>query len=363
MIAAEFRAAPHNAPRPDLPESQETFHAAMAGLAMLPDADQPGQPGLALARNYGLEGTLTALSSEVERTFEAQVADGRRLILKTSSRPQAFESFRFQSAVLAALDGAAGVIAPKVVPTRCGRLMFEDERIGGYLQTRIDGLALHTAPATPAALYQVGAALARVSLALAGIAAPAARRPVLWNIACWPRLAELKPFLAEGPTADRVRAAMTDYRQVIQPRLAELDWQVTHNDPSPFNMILTGEGVGFIDFGDGGWNPRVQDLAIAAGHFVTDPAVPLGGSEHVIAGYASLIRLTALEARLLVGLMRARHSALILINHWRASLFPADARYIMKNVGRAEQGLAILSGLDEAAGEAAVRAAMALVQP
>jgi hydroxylysine kinase len=345
------------------PAGDDYFQAAKAGLAMLPDAIDPDLPRLLLARHYGLSGFVETLSSEVERTYEVNVDGAARLILKTSARPQAFESFRFQSATLAGLDGAAGVIAPKVIGTHSGALMFEDGATGGYLQTKIDGLALHKVPGTPHTLHDVGMALARLHLALAGIDAPAARRPVLWNIACWPRLNELEHYLPEGPTAARVRAAMAGYRLTVEPRIAELDWQITHNDPSPFNMILTGDGLAFIDLGDGGWNPRLQDLAIAAGHFVTDSAIPLGGSEYVIAGYASLIRLSDVETRLLVGMMQARQGAMILINTWRARLFPADARYITKNVGRAERGLAILSGLDATAGEAAVRSAMALDRP
>jgi hydroxylysine kinase len=343
--------------------SREYFQAASDGLAMLPDASQPDLPLLSLERHYGLSGSFVTLSSEVERTYEATVADGRRLILKTCSRPQAFQSFLFQSAILAGLNRAAGVLAPKVIPTLSGALMFEEQGIGGYLQTRIDGVPLHKAPRTPDLLYDVGVALARMNLALASITIPGSRRPVLWNIACWPRLVELEQYLPEGATADRVRAATAGYMKFVAPYLSDLEWQTTHNDPSPFNMIQTGDGVAFIDFGDGGWNPRVQDLAIAAGHFMTQSDAPLGGAEYVIAGFASLVRLSDLEIRLLVGLVRARHSALILINNWRARLFPADAQYIMKNVDRAEQGLAILDGLDASASEAAVRAAIALDRP
>lgn len=330
---------------------------------MAPDASEPHLPLLSLERHYGLSGLLVAVSSEVERTFEASISDGRRLILKTSSKPQSLESFRFQSVTLAGLNGAAGVLTPKVISTLSGELMFEQGEFGGYLQTKIDGVPLRKAPHTPRILYEVGAALARIDLALSGINAPATRRPVLWNIACWPWLVELQQYLPEGPTADHVRAATAGYLQFIAPRVMDLDWQITHNDPSPFNMILTSEGVAFIDFGDGGWNPRIQDLAIAAGHFVTDPEAPLGGAEYVIAGYASSMQLSALEIKLLVGLMRARHGALILINTWRARLFPADAQYILKNVYRAEQGLSILARLDTSASEAAVRTAIALEPP
>lgn len=324
-------------------EGRQYFEAAAAGLAMLPDAAEADASAALLLQHYGKHGAVTALSSEVESTFAARLEDGQRFILKTSSRPQAIQGFQFQSAVLAGLDGAEGVLAPEAFATVSGALMFEQDGVCGYLQSCIDGIPLHEVLRTPQLLHAVGAALARLNLAMADLRPPAARRPVLWNIACWPWLLELERHLPAGRTADLARAAVADYAERLAPQVAELDWQVTHNDPSPHNMIETGEGIAFIDFGDGGWNPRIQDLAIAAGHFVSDPSLPLGGAEHVIAGYASVAPLSDREAALLPGLMRARQGALILVNYWRSHLFPAAAPYIMKNVKRAEQGLAILA--------------------
>jgi len=154
-----------------------------------------------------------------------------------------------------------------------------------------------------------------------------------------------------------VRLAMGNYVELIKPQLGEVVWQVTHNDPSPFNTLLAGPGIAFIDFGDGCWGPRIQDLVVAASHLVTDPSLALGGSENLIAGYASVTPLSTLEAKLLVGLMKARQSALILINYWRAELFPAEAAYIKKNVARAERGLSILSALSVGEADMAVRRA------
>lgn len=346
-----------------LAEATAYFQTAAERLAMLPDADDPAATMALLTQHYGIDALLHPLSSEVERTYEARIPGGQQFILKTSSRPAALESFRFQSAVLAGLHHADGVLVPEAIRTLCGDLMFEHQGHGGYLQTRIAGVPLHEAPRNPILLHSVGKALGRLNRALALLRPPAAQRPVLWNITCWTGLDQLYPYLRPGPTADLVRRAMADYRARIAPRLGKLDWQVTHNDPSPFNMIETGTGIAFIDFGDGGWNPRIQDLAIAAGHFATDPGSALGGAEHVIAGYAAVCPLSDTEAALLPGLMRARHAALVLINHWRANLFPESAAYILKNVHRAEQALALLSPLDPASEKAAVVAAAALPFP
>ncbi|WP_245519986.1 phosphotransferase enzyme family protein [Rhizobium azibense] len=319
---------------------------------------QPDMSATLLKRYYGLEGSIAVLSSEVERTAEVSLSDGRQLILKTSARREAIDSFRFQSAALAALQDSAGFAAPTVIRTSGGALMFEEEGISGYLQTRVEGVSLHKVTPAPDLLFRTGSALGRLDLALAQINAPAAHRPILWHIGCWSRLMELEEHLPSGSVAESVRTAMAEYMRFVEPQIQNLEWQVTHNDPSPFNTIVTGQGLGFIDFGDGCWSPRIQDLAIAASHVVADPTLPLGGAEHLIAGYAAIVPLSALEARLLVILMRARQSALILVNYWRSHLFPADAQYIKKNVARAERGLTILAPLSAASGEAAVLAAV-----
>ncbi len=333
------------------------FRAAAAILAMRPGSE-PDMSAALLERHYGLAGSLATLSSEIERTVAVDLPEGRHLILKTSTRPEAIDSFRFQAAAIAGLRGAAGFVAPEVLPTSDGALVFEHEGICGYLQTRLEGIALHQAQPTPNLLFRTGSALARLDLALDRVSLPATDRPILWHIGCWPRLMEFAQYLPSGPIAEQVGMAMQEYVEFVEPHISSVAWQVTHNDPSPFNMMVTGQGMGFIDFGDGCWSPRVQDLAIAASHVVKDSTLPLGGAEKLIAGYASVIPLSALEARLLVGLMRARQSALILVNYWRSHLFPADAEYIKKNVARAEHGLSILALSVAQSGEAAVLAAV-----
>ncbi|SFJ77323.1 Ser/Thr protein kinase RdoA involved in Cpx stress response, MazF antagonist [Bosea sp. OK403] len=336
------------------------FRDAAAVLAAPPSVVADGVLADLLARHYGLSGEITTLSSEVECTAEVALGDGRRLILKTSRRPEAVESFRFQSAAIATVAGAAGFVAPLVLPTGGGGLMFAQDGVCGYLQTRLEGTPMHRVARSPDLLRDVGSALGRLDLALSRRELPAMHRPVLWHVRCWPRLMELQRYLPAGPVADEVARSMRDYEGEIAPAIGSVPWQIAHNDPSPFNTLVSEDGIAFIDFGDGCWGPRIQDLAIAASHLVSDPALPLGGAEHLIAGYAAALPLSTDEARLLVGLMRARQSALILINYWRAHLFPGNADYIKKNVARAEQGLAILAPLDPARERAAVMEAAAM---
>ncbi|UVD60252.1 phosphotransferase (plasmid) [Rhizobium sp. Pop5] len=347
----------------DNPSVREPFTEAYFEDAAATLATKPSSAGTPLSelllRHYGVTGAISVLSSEAECTAEVKLLTGDQLILKTSTRPEGRDSFRFQVAALAGLKGAFGFAAPHIVRTNDAKLMFDEEKICGYLQTRLSGTPLHQVTATRDALYRVGQALARLSLALEPLSLPAIHRPVLWHVGCWSRLMGLAEHLPSEPVAASVRLAMNNYVDSIELQLREVAWQVTHNDPSPFNTLLTDNGVAFIDFGDGCWGPRIQDLAVAASLVVTDPTLAIGGAENLISGYASVLPLSALEAKLLVGLIKARQSALILINYWRARLFPAEAAYIKKNVGRAERGLSILSSLGVEEAELAVLRAVA----
>ncbi|MGV2129820.1 phosphotransferase enzyme family protein [Agrobacterium vitis] len=341
--------------------SEAYFRAATATLATQPSRMKAERTAELLKQHYGLSGLHSTLSSELERTEMVELSDGRRLIFKTSTQPEAIDSFRFQSAAIAGVQGGAGFVTPTILRTKSNALMFEEDGVCGYVQNWVAGVPLHQANITPDLLFRTGSALGRLNLALEVIDTPAIHRPILWHIGCWPRLLELEQYLPSGLVADNVRAAMSNYIECVEPQLSGLAWQVTHNDPSPFNTLVTENGLGFIDFGDGCWGPRIQDLAIAASHLVNDPTLALGGAEYLIAGYASVIPLSTQEAKMLVRLMRARQSALILINYWRSHLFPADAQYIKKNVARAERGLSILAPLGVVDAERAVLTATNLL--
>ncbi|WP_287254457.1 hypothetical protein [Mesorhizobium sp.] len=53
------------------------FRAAAASLARRPGASEPDMSAALLKRHYGLTGSIATLSSEVERTVEVNLSDGR----------------------------------------------------------------------------------------------------------------------------------------------------------------------------------------------------------------------------------------------------------------------------------------------
>ena len=161
QLKGSVTAGREHAPYPAA-STEAYFRAAAAILALRPGSE-PDMSAALLERHYGLTGSIVTLSSEVERTVGVSLADGRRLILKTSTR-RAVDSFRFQTAAIAGLQGAAGFVAPEVLRTSNGALMFEQDGVCGYLQTRIEGIPLHQARRTPDLLFRTGIALARLDL-------------------------------------------------------------------------------------------------------------------------------------------------------------------------------------------------------
>ncbi|WP_368074614.1 phosphotransferase [Alloyangia pacifica] len=141
-------------------------------MAERPEHRGADRPAELLARHYGIAAKIVPLASEVERTDEIRTPEGLRLILKTSSRAEARESFAFQSGVLAGLEGHGAVVAPRLIRTRDGSAMFHDGETCGYLQTRLDGTPLHSAAQTPALVFGTGRSLARLNLALGRCSPP-----------------------------------------------------------------------------------------------------------------------------------------------------------------------------------------------
>lgn len=101
-------------------EDADYLREAAVVLAARPSVVPAGLLAEVLARNYDLSGSVDILSSEVECTAEVRCPDDQRLILKISGQPAAAESFRFQSAAIAAVADADGFIAPRIVPTLHG---------------------------------------------------------------------------------------------------------------------------------------------------------------------------------------------------------------------------------------------------
>lgn len=327
--------------------------------AVLTDAADPVDlvdAALIVREHYGVSATLTRLSGERDDNFRVESGRGTWMF-KIAHGAEAPTVTEFQSAILTHLAGS-GVSVPAVVPTVDGAA---DARIATgpaagravRMTTFSPGVLLRNAPASPGLARRIGAALAELDSALAGFDHPGAHTELLWDVQQAHRVRELLDERRPLPRADVLRRGLDRFLAEGAPRLRELPGQVVHNDANPDNLLIepgTPPTVGFIDFGDAVWAPRIADLAVAASYHVGAPTdlvdAPLGAATDVIIGYHERSPLRPAEIGLLHDLMVARVLTAITIASWRAAMFPDNADYLLRNIASAWRRLNVL----EAAG-------------
>jgi Ser/Thr protein kinase RdoA (MazF antagonist) len=313
-----------------------------------------------LARaHWGLTGTLHALTSERDQNHRLDTLRGS-FTLKLANPAESPGLTAFQTLALQHVASAApGLAVPRVVPARDGRSIVPTPDGALRLLTWLSGTPLAHLPRTPGLAAAVGRALGELDAALSGFGHPAADHHLLWDIRNARDLAPLLPALP-GELQPQAATFLARFRAEIAPALARLPRQVIHGDFNPHNLLgdpgdprhLTG----ILDFGDMTLSHRICDLAVA-GSYLIDPADPARLLHPLVAGYTATNPLLPDELDLLPDLVTARLVTTLAISAWRASRYPENAPYILRNAPVSRTGLEALTRLDPA------RLAKALSQP
>ncbi len=165
-----------------------------------------------------------------------------------------------------------------------------------------------TRPTTPALLQDVGAMLASVDRALAGLTHPAVDRELYWNLTGGRALVERR-IEEVGDVAHRALVArhLRHFDEHAGPRLAELRTGPIHGDANDWNVLVGGPAdrfeprtaTGLVDFGDmvTGW--LVGEAAIAGAYAMLGRAHPIEALGAVARGYHAVLPLREAEVDLL----------------------------------------------------------------
>jgi L-gulonate 3-dehydrogenase len=318
----------------------------------------PGRPGGALAstwahasevaaaalvrEHYGREVTVTRLVGERDDVFRLETADGERLILKIAhpEEPQPVTNL-VTAAMLHVARVAPDVPVERVVVTVEGgfevRTRIDGVERSARLSTFLPGTIVREVETTAPLRRAIGAALAHLDVAMRDFRHPAADRLLTWDIA---RAHDLRVMLAgiEAPRDAALLSRNLDrFDAVVAPRLASLRHQAVHNDLGSDNLLVdpaSGRITGIIDFGDMVWSALACDVAVAAAYQFSAGDDLLPGALDVIAGYHGVDPLTDEELDLMGDLLRTRMTIRIVIPEWRASRFPNNRAYILRNTER-----------------------------
>lgn len=335
---------------------------AAGNLLSLPPPRMTAEALLAhVSRHWGLQGTLAPLTSERDLNHRLSALNGRYTIKLTNpAEPEAMTDFQTR-ALLHAAQADRGLPTPRLVPLQDGDLWLSLPEGRLRVLTWLDGTPLAVLPRSVLQARSAGAALARLTRALAGFDHAAADHVLLWDIQHLPRLLPLVKEHPDPAFRAEATAFLADFTARVVPALERIPRQVCHADFNPHNLLADPAEpdriTGVIDFGDMVRTPRICDLAIAAAYQV-DPAAPLPGLAAFLSGYTEILPLSEAEIAVLFDLIVARMIATLTITGWRAVRYPENAAYILRNAPSARAGLDALASIGrEAATRTFTRAA------
>jgi Ser/Thr protein kinase RdoA (MazF antagonist) len=302
----------------------------------------------ALARaEVGLEATGRPLPGE--QTWNALLtADSERYVLKLHD-PAERDGVELEAAALAHLVDVGGV--PRTAPTTGGadRADRADVTVDGApwlarMLQRLPGRTwADTAPHPPSARRELGALVARVDRALAGLDHPAVGRPSRWNLATAAKARELLPFVADPVRRAAAAAVLDRFADVVAPALSRLPGQPIHNGADDLNVVVDDAGHvhGLVDFGDVCTAPRICGLAVVCASVMAAPgetgsggafADPVRAVLPLVAGYHAISPLRPDELVLLLDLVRTRLALSICTAGWQHAAEPDNDSLLVSQV-------------------------------
>jgi hydroxylysine kinase len=319
-----------------------------------PDFPEPQAADL-LREHYGMDASLESLVSERDQNFLATTASGAKYVLKFANTSESAAITDFQNQGLLHIARVAPDFpVPRVIPTINGELLFNVESDSGNahrvrLLSWLDGVPLQHAKGVRSVARQTGTCLAQLGLALRDFEHPASEYALLWDIRNAASLEQLLPYVADAELHGLCELRLERFRNVTRPRLEALRAQVIYNDMNPSNVLVDEQDpnrlAGVIDFGDMIHSQLVNDVAVASAYFCKIDEDPFAEVVELLDAYTDSLPLTEDEVAVLPDLILTRHLTTVMITHWRASMYPDNAEYILRNEGRARRVLSRVAGI------------------
>jgi 4-aminobutyrate aminotransferase-like enzyme/Ser/Thr protein kinase RdoA (MazF antagonist)/murein DD-endopeptidase MepM/ murein hydrolase activator NlpD len=288
-----------------------------------------------LHTHYGIKGTVKPLAGEYDLNFKVETQH-ERFLLKIARSGADRSELEFQNAVLnhvtANLEGDS-LPVQQVIAAQHGEpivaIQLGTQTCSMRLLSFLEGRTLaHVSPHTPELLESLGAAVARVDLALEGFSHPLATREFKWNLAQADGFIP-KLELIEDEKRQRIAARHFETFLALKPRFHELPQSVIHGDANDHNVVVQGHGYearvsGLIDFGDAMHCPTVGGLAIALAYAMLDKPDPLASAAHVVRGYQAIRGLSEREIEVLYPLILTRLAVSVTNSNFEKRLRPDD---------------------------------------
>jgi hydroxylysine kinase len=317
-----------------------------------PSIDE-AEAAVLVRRVFGISGRAHLLTSERDRNFQILADDGRAFVLKVTNSAEDSSVSNFQTSALRHIETVAPDLpVPKVWTSVEGQYEIVVRIAAGSqhivrLLTYLPGEPLYRSAPSLAQAENLGRCLASIGLALRDFHHPAAAHDILWDLKGAARLRSYLVHIADDRRRALADEGLSRFETSILPTLAGHRAQVVHNDFNPHNVLVDpsepARVTGVLDFGDMVETPLVNDVAVAASYQVEADEDPLARAVGFVAAYHSVYPLWPGEVDILFDLITLRQVMTVTITEWRATLYPDNRTYILRNQPRAAAALEILN--------------------
>jgi hydroxylysine kinase len=335
-------------------------HEANAGTDSLNEAPPGCSTEFAsdiVHRVYGIDGETRELACERDQIFAIDTGADEGFVLRLINPAEDRLVTNFQTEAMRHLNKVNPELpVPRVVLDKKGdaevEVILPDGRISiARLITLLPGIPLATAAErNPDIRSSMADTIANMGLAFSGFTHPGASHKLLWDMQHALELRKLVAYLQDKDTCRLVERGLDAFERNIAPIQSGLRAQVIHNDFNFSNVMIDrnrAEITGVLDFGDMVHAPLIYDLAVALSYQFSgedDDAVGVIGA--FTFRYHQIVPLQRQELEILYDLIATRQILSLLIAHWRASLYPENRQYILRNSTISQVGIKRLAALD-----------------
>ncbi|XP_053450178.1 hydroxylysine kinase [Nycticebus coucang] len=211
------------------------------------------------------------------------------------------------------------------------------------LLTYLPGRPVAEVPVSHQLLYDIGRLAAKLDKTLEKFHHPKLsslqRKNFIWNLKNVPLLEKYLHTLDQNQTREIVEQVIQLFKEEVMTKLSHFRECINHGDLNDHNILIDSSKSacgdaeyhvsGILDFSDMSCGYYVFEVAITIMYMMIESKSPMQVGGHVLAGFESIIPLTAAERGALFLLVCSRFCQSLVIAAHSCQLYPENKDYLM----------------------------------